>query len=152
MKFMTILMIVLAAFVAVIAGRLIYENNKVPALGVENGQLKPLSAKPNSVSTQASDAEKQVPTLPFKDSAETTINALKNAVAEYGGAEIKDEQPTYLYVVFTTSLMKYHDDAEFWLDTENQVVHFRSASRAGHSDMGLNRKRYERLTELYNGQ
>ena len=78
------------------------------------------------------------------------MNAIKQVVATYGGADIKKETTDYLYVVFTTSGLKFHDDAEFWLDTENRQVHFRSSSRAGYSDMGLNRKRYDALTELYN--
>jgi uncharacterized protein (DUF1499 family) len=45
--------------------------------------------------------------------------------------------------------MKYNDDVEFWLDSDAKQVHFRSASRAGYSDMGLNRTRYEAIAELY---
>jgi uncharacterized protein (DUF1499 family) len=45
--------------------------------------------------------------------------------------------------------MRYRDDVEFWLDTESQQVHYRSSSRAGYSDMGLNRKRYNKIAELY---
>ncbi len=33
---------------------------------------------------------------------------------------------------------------------EAHQVHFRSSSRAGVGDLGLNRKRYEVLTKLYN--
>ncbi len=147
---MTITLIVIAVILVSNFGRIYYQNIQVPALGVTNGKFQPISKKPNNVSTQTDNETKKVSTLPFKDSPETTMAAIKKAVESYGGGTIRHETSDYLYVIFTTNLMKYHDDAEFWLDTENKEVHFRSASRAGYSDMGLNRKRYEALVELYN--
>lgn len=128
---------------------LYYQNAQVPELGVENGRLKPLRNTPNCVSTQASDLEKRVEPLPFADNLEKTMAALKAAVHSYGHEKILEETDTYLRVVFTTPTLRFKDDAEFWLDVENQVVHFRSAARAGKSDLGMNRKRYEKLRELY---
>ena len=75
--------------------------------------------------------------------------AILTAVKSYGGAEVIKQEADYLYVVFTTDLMKFHDDAEFYLDADAREVHFRSSSRAGYSDRGLNRQRYEKLTTLY---
>jgi len=146
---MTTALIVFVVFIAANFGRIYYQNVQVPELGVNNGQLKPVSKKPNNVSSQANEEEKRVTPLPVKATTAATMNALKKAVTQYGGAEIKTETDTYLYVIFTTALMKYHDDVEFWIDETSGVVHFRSASRAGYSDMGLNRKRYEALAELY---
>jgi uncharacterized protein (DUF1499 family) len=148
-KIMTTILIVIAVFIVLNLGRIYYQNSQAPELGVENGQLKPVSSKPNNVSTQAQDAAKKVTPLAVKASTAATMAALKQAVSEYGHAKIHTESDTYLYVIFTTDLMKYHDDAEFWIDQANGVVHFRSSSRAGYSDMGLNRKRYDALAALY---
>jgi len=41
------------------------------------------------------------------------------------------------------------DDVEFHLDEATQTAHFRSASRIGYSDLGVNRKRMEEFTSLY---
>jgi len=149
---MTITLTIIVLFIAANFGRIYYQNSQVPTLGVTNGKLTPISKKPNNVSSQTDVAEKSVPTLPFKDTQEQTLKAIKQAIANYGGGEIKNESEDYVYVVFTTSLMKYHDDVEFWLDAEHKEVHFRSASRAGYSDMGLNRQRWEKLAELYRAQ
>lgn len=151
-KLMTYFLIFLVVFIAANFGRIYWQNSQVPTLGVTDGKLAPISKKPNNVSTQTDVDEKRVTPWPFKGSQEETMAAIKAAVNTYGGATVQTETADYLYVIFTTSLMKYHDDAEFWLDAENQVVHFRSASRAGYSDMGLNRKRFDALTELYNQQ
>lgn len=126
-----------------------WQNGQVPELGHTNGQFKPLSDNPNGVSTQASDPDKRVATWPFKTDQAETMQAIKNAVASHGGAEQVSETSDYLRVVFVTPKMRFRDDVEFYLDAENKEVHFRSASRAGKSDMGLNRQRHEQLTALY---
>jgi uncharacterized protein (DUF1499 family) len=142
---------VIGILVIAFLARVIIEGNRVPELGVQDGKLAAISSKPNNVSSQVDDANKKVATLAFKDSAPETLAALKAAVAVYGGGSIAAESEDYLYVIFTTSLMRYRDDVEFWLDVDNKVVHYRSSSRAGHSDMGLNRKRYDQIAELYQG-
>lgn len=146
---MTIILSLIVLFIAANFGRIYYQNNQVPTLGVTDGKFAPISKKPNNVSSQTDSSEKVVAPLPFKDSTEATMTAIKQAVTTYGGATIKTETQDYLYLVFTTSLMKYNDDVEFWLDTNAKQVHFRSSSRAGYSDMGLNRQRYDAIAELY---
>lgn len=146
---MRIFLAILVALIVVNLIRIYWQNSQVPSLGHDAGQLKPLGPRPNSVSTQTDDTDKWVQPWPFKESREQTMQALLAVVEQYGGARIVEQDDHYLYVVFTTNLMKFHDDAEFYLNEEEQLVHFRSASRAGYSDMGLNRKRFEALTELY---
>ena len=147
---MSTVLIIIAVLVLASSGRIVYENNQAPKLGVNEGKFKPLSSKPNNVSTQAQDPAKQVDTLAFKSDLASTMSAIKTSIDSYGGAKIIEESDNYLYVIFTTALMKYNDDVEFWLDETKQEVHFRSASRAGYSDLGLNRKRYNELASLYN--
>ncbi|MEX1670451.1 DUF1499 domain-containing protein [Zhongshania guokunii] len=151
-KAMQIVLSAIGILVVLFLARVIIQGNQVPELGVQDGKLAAISSKPNNVSSQVDDPAKKVAPLPFKDSQASTLRALKTAVASYGGGSIVEESDDYLYVVFTTSLMRYRDDVEFWLDTKNQQVHFRSSSRAGYSDLGLNRERYNKLAELYREQ
>lgn len=131
-------------------GFLFWQNSQVPELGHVNGQLKPLSANPNGVSTHTDDPSKQVAPWPFKEDLATTMAAIRHTLNQVEGAEIVEDQSNYLRVVFVTPLMRYRDDAEFYLDEASQQVHFRSASRAGKSDLGLNRERFDKLTAIYN--
>ena len=41
------------------------------------------------------------------------------------------------------------DDAEFLLDPVNRVIHVRSASRLGYSDLGKNRSRMEEIRRQF---
>jgi uncharacterized protein (DUF1499 family) len=55
----------------------------------------------------------------------------------------------YYHAVFTSGLFRFKDDFEAVLDGSR--IEIRSASRAGTSDMGQNRKRVERIRRLYMG-
>lgn len=149
---MTTTLIIIGLLLGVYLYRVYSQNSQLPKLGVKNGLLAPISKKPNNVSSQSKIGDKKVATLAFKETPEATMAAVKNAIESYGGASVKEETKSYFYVVFTTSLMKYNDDVEFWLDADNKQVHFRSSSRTGYSDMGLNRKRYDELAKLYLAQ
>lgn len=152
MKILKLLLIAIILLILAFLARVYWQNAQVPDLGHSNGQLAPLGSKPNSVSTQTDQADKRVAPWPFKSDRETTLQAILAAVESYGGARIISQDSHYLRVLFTTPLMRYNDDAEFYLDEAAGLVHFRSASRAGTSDLGLNRARFEQLTALYQQQ
>lgn len=151
-KILSKVLTVIALVGATALGRLYYQNSQVPRLGVSQGRFQPLSPKPNGVSSQTDVASQRVEPWTFKDTQGATMAALKAAVAAYGGAAVKTQTDDYLYVVFTTPSLRFHDDVEFWLNTSKREVEFRSSSRAGYSDMGLNRERYQKLSELYHQQ
>lgn len=140
----------LLVLVALAFAVIYWQNAQVPELGVTDGKLQPPGSRPNSVSTQADDPARRVDVLPMKATTANTRAAILYAIKSYGGAEIIEERPEYIYAVFTTPLMKYNDDVEFYIDREKRQVHFRSASRAGYSDRGLNRERYNALASFYN--
>lgn len=130
-------------------GFTLYLNLHNPELGVTDGKFQPLSERPNGVSTEAVDSDKRVAPLPFKEDAKATMKAIKSALNASGSFEIVSETDDYLRVVFITPTMRFRDDAEFWLDPDKRVVEFRSQSRLGYSDMGLNRARYDALANRY---
>lgn len=150
---MTIVLSILALLILLAGGNIFRQNSKpqVP-IGLVNGKFQEISSKPNCVSTQTAYDDKRVEPLAFKDSLEASKAAIKKAFDSYGDIEIKEETDTYIYAVATTGTMKYHDDIEICLDQEAGVVHFRSASRAGYSDMGLNKTRFDAISKVYNEQ
>jgi len=138
---------------ALLIGQLGLLQGKPPAdLGVRDGRLKPPSRTPNSVSTQADlypdnpqRAYAQIAPLPARGDAAATIARLRDIVQAMPGARVVKSEPGYLYVQFTTRLMHYVDDAEFWFDPTTQTVQLRSASRLGGKDFGVNRARIEEI-------
>ncbi len=139
-------LIIVVLFIAL----LIFQNVSTPThLGHKEGKLAPMPDKPNAVSSQTDIVEKRVEPLPYKDSAGETISAVIATLNTMGSNEFQAQESHYLYTVFTTATLHFHDDVEVLLDDQTQLVHFRSQSRAGRSDMGVNRKRYEQFKALY---
>lgn len=146
---MKVLIVVVALF-AVFALFLVVENVRVPSgLGVNGGRLASMPNSPNAVSSQTKDREKRVAPFPFRGELEETKEAVRQALSAYGNISVLKEEKIYLHAVSTTPKMRFHDDIEFYFDEKSRLVHFRSSSRVGYSDMGLNRSRYDRLFELY---
>ncbi len=54
---------------------------------------------------------------------------------------------SYLHVEFTSRWMRFTDDLEFQLVADQGVIHVRSASRIGYSDLGANRDRVEKIRQ-----
>jgi len=143
--------VVLLVVVAVAAGQLGFLQGTRPTdLGVRDGRLKPPSMTENSVTSQASlypDHPQRkyadIAPLPVKGEGPATIAQIKAIVEGMDGAKVVKSEPGYLYAQFTTRLMKYVDDVEFWFDPAANVIQVRSASRVGRGDLGVNRKRIE---------
>lgn len=139
------------AVISLIVVSMIIRNNMVPKnLGISNGKLAEMPKKPNAVSSQTQEEDKKVEPFEFIGTLEETKEKIIKSIKEYGGYDIIKNDRNYLYVVFTTGKMKFRDDAEFYFDEDERVIHFRSASRVGYSDMGLNRERYNKIREIYN--
>ena len=152
LKWFVIVLAVLAIG-AVLAGQLgLLQGTAPDNLGVREGRLKPPSKTPNSVSSQAAlypdhpmQKEAEIAPLPLRGDGPATLAKIKSIVEAMPGAKVVKSEPGYLYVQFTTRLMRYVDDAEFWFDPTEQVVHVRSASRMGSKDFGVNRSRIEAI-------
>lgn len=154
-KLKKIVLIIVGMVIGVFALGLvmIYIQNSKPqmALGLKDGVFQEIPNKDNSVSTQTEFVDKKIEPLLFKGDLKTSVAAMKKAMEAYGDIEITDEKENYICAVATTGTMKFHDDIEIYFDAVEGYVHYRSASRAGYSDMGLNRQRFETLSALYLG-
>ncbi|NJR51220.1 MAG: DUF1499 domain-containing protein [Leptolyngbyaceae cyanobacterium CSU_1_3] len=114
-------------------------------LGVSEGRLSPCPNTPNCVCSQGGDAEHSVAPLSYGSDPETAIATLKRVIQSFPKTQIITESSDYLYAEFTSALMGFVDDVEFFLDRTANVIHIRSASRLGKSDLGVNRKRVEQI-------
>jgi uncharacterized protein (DUF1499 family) len=109
-------------------------------LGVKDGKLAVCPGSPNCVNSQSQDAQSQIEPL-----RAMAIADLKKIIESMERVTIIQETDNYLYAEFKSKLMGYVDDVEFYLDPGENVIHVRSASRLGKSDLGVNRMRIEEI-------
>jgi len=145
------IVVLLVIVLAVAAGQLGFLQGTAPTdLGVRDGKLKPPSMTENSVTSQTAlypDHPQRkyadIAPLRLKGDGPATLAKIKTIVEGMDGAKVVKSEPGYLYAQFTSKLMKYVDDVEFWFDPAANVIQVRSASRVGRGDLGVNRKRIE---------
>jgi len=118
--------------------------------GMATGQLLACPGTSNCVNSKSLDAEHKITPLTYTSSAEDAFNTLKTVVQSFKQSAIAQETDNYLYAEFTIPVVGFVDDVEFLLDKDAQVIHVRSASRLGESDLGVNRKRIETIRAKFN--
>lgn len=64
-------------------------------------------------------------------------------------AEIVREEPGAVTMECRSRIFRFVDDVDFRFDDEARLIHFRSASRLGRRDFGVNRERMEEIRRLY---
>ena len=152
-KMVRAILIILGVISLIMLGRLYMLGNtsktgKPP--GVVSGRLSACPDKPNCVSSEsADDPSHYISPLHYPTSmSEETMDLLKGVIQEVGG-EITAEEGAYLSATFTSALFGFVDDVECRDDRANHTIHLRSASRVGHSDFGVNRKRVAFISSLF---
>ncbi len=142
------LIVVVASSLAVtlaLSGKAIFAGTIPTNIGVESGKLAPCPTSPNCVSSQSQDAEHKIDPLTYKGSPQEAIPNLKTTIQNMERTKIIEETDNYLYAEFTSKLMGFVDDVEFFVDESANVIQVRSASRLGESDLGVNRQRIETI-------
>ncbi len=116
-------------------------------------RFAPCPPSPNCVSSYAGDEEHHVDPLPLPaDRPEATdadiLEALRRVLSALPRTRIVNVEGDYLHATCTSLVFRFVDDVEFRLDREAGVMHVRSASRVGYGDLGVNRRRVEKIRAL----
>jgi uncharacterized protein (DUF1499 family) len=120
-----------------------------PKLGVTDGKLAPCPTSPNCVSSQSPDEEHRIEALPIRTTPEEAMERLSEIIRAMPRARVVTESPTYLRAELTSRIFRWVDDVEAYVDADAKLIHLRSSSRKGYSDLGVNRGRIETIRERY---
>lgn len=125
----------------------------VSKLGIDNGQFKECPTTPNCVNSQAKDKKHFIEPIITTGSPLEAKRHILNILKDLKRSKIKVAEDNYIRAEFTSRIFRFVDDVEFYFpDTKSKkrIIHVRSASRIGHSDLGVNRKRIEQIRSKYN--
>lgn len=133
-----------ALFMAFVAGILGACTGERPNnLGIVNGVLAPCPSSPNCVSSMAGDTGHRIEPIHYRGDARAAFVRLRETLSRRSDTKLVEEKYPYLRVELHTNF--FVDDGEFLLDEKQGVIHVRSASRVGYSDLGKNRNRMEEI-------
>ena len=112
-------------------------------LGLKNQLLSPCPGTPNCVSSQEKNSQHRIQPIIFEGSLVLAKERLYRVINSMRGTRIITQDVVYWHVEFTTHLLRFIDDVEFYFDEPQSLIHMRSASRQGYWDLGVNRRRVE---------
>ena len=87
--------------------------------------------------------------IKYSSSLEEAKEKILKIIKSLKRTRIKMKTVNYIHAEFRTAVFRFVDDVEFYFDDSEKNIHFRSAARLGYSDMGVNRKRMENITNLF---
>jgi len=122
-----------------------------PELGISGESLKDCPVTPNCTSSMDNGSGDMEPIL-FDGSRADAKEKLLSVIHSLPRTTVVEERDNYLRVEFRSQLFGFVDDVEFLLSQaqgNKTKIDFRSASRLGLSDLGVNKARMKKVTALF---
>lgn len=109
-----------------------------------NQRFAPCPSSPNCVSTKAEKSDTHwIEVIRYELSDEFIKETLKKILLDLPRTRLVEDDGRYLHFEIKSFLFRFVDDIEFEIVPEEKLIHVRSASRVGYSDLGVNRERVE---------
>jgi uncharacterized protein (DUF1499 family) len=133
-----VVLIVIAFFILGVVSK------KGEALGLKDGHLQACTSTDNCVISEVVDGnENTVEPFVYTGEKADFFSKVQDAVTTLGG-KITTAEGDYIAATFTSGIFGFVDDVELRV-TDDNLLHFRSASRVGRKDFGANKKRVDAL-------
>ena len=113
------------------------------------GKFSDCPDKPNCVSTKSINKKVYIDPIKYTGSRDDAKRLLISAILSYGSSKIQKDQDAFVHVEFVSEIFGFVDDVEFYFSKPG-IIDFRSASRIGYSDLGINRNRMESIRKKFN--
>ncbi|WP_414550980.1 DUF1499 domain-containing protein [Anabaena sp. CCY 0017] len=140
-------MITFVVFLTLISGLILPAPSWADSsgLGVENGHLSSCPASDNCVVSQDADAKHAIDPITYHVDRDVARETLLKVLSVVPRTEVVEQTDNYIHALSKSRIFKFVDDVEFYLPADEPVIHTRSASRIGESDLGVNRRRVEQI-------
>jgi uncharacterized protein (DUF1499 family) len=139
---------IIGVWIIIAAGAGLSGCGKSP-VGIYGNCLMPCPASSNCVSSCEKDADFFVAPIDYMVPRQNAREAVIRIIDDFPRTRIVTARDNYIHVEFRSRIFRFVDDVEFLFDEEKPLIHVRSASRVGYSDMGVNRKRVETIRERF---
>ena len=121
-------------------------------LGIQEtgAPLKQCPESPNCVVSfyQEKDPDHYLEPIKIESPAKKAYENILSLLKKLPRVKIFKKEENYIRTEFTSAVFGFVDDVEFYFAEEGKI-HFRSASRIGHSDLGVNKDRIEKIRFKY---
>jgi uncharacterized protein (DUF1499 family) len=87
--------------------------------------------------------------LRFEGNFEDSRKKLLSILSKSKRVRIVRDDDIFIHTEFTSCVFRFVDDVEFYIDDNSKLIHVKSASRVGFSDLGVNRRRVENIRKHF---
>ncbi len=119
---------------------------------MKDSRLASCPDSPNCVCTLDDSEEHAIAPYRYRKTLDEAKAVVKQVFSELSRTELVQEEAAYLHYEVRSLLFRFVDDVEILFDDAAKTIHFRSASRTGYSDFGVNRRRMEDVRSLLKGK
>lgn len=112
--------------------------------------LTPCPSTPNCVSSVDKNREHIVEPLRFTGGIKDAQDRLLSILSNFKRARVVRLEDNFISAEFTSLVFGFVDDVEFYFDAPSKIIHVKSASRVGYFDLGVNRRRVEKMRTQFN--
>ena len=109
----------------------------------------PCPDSPNCVSSLADNKRQFIEPIPYTGERAAVQQKLLKILESFQRVRITRLEDDYIRAEFKSLLFRFVDDVELLMDDVQKVIHVKSASRTGHYDLGVNRRRLEKVKTLF---
>lgn len=108
-------------------------------------RLAPCPDSPNCVASLDANPQRRIPAYAPGGDPGQAWQALRERLQALPRTQVLVDEPAHLQASVRSALLGFVDDVELRYCAADGVIVLRSASRSGYWDMGVNRRRIERL-------
>ncbi|GAA3925936.1 DUF1499 domain-containing protein [Litoribacillus peritrichatus] len=127
------------------------QSQEMMAIGLVSGTLSPCPEKPNCINSEfPEDTGHYTEPMSIDGREWAQIQTLLKTALRKDKGVIKHVSDNYLAAEYQSQTFGFIDDVEFRFDPVTQLLHVRSASRVGYSDLDANKERVMRLKQFIN--
>ena len=123
----------------------IFAGHAPDNLGVKDNHLSSCPDSPNCVLSQNADDAHNISPIIYDTDLNTARETLLKVLTVVPRTQVIEQTDDYILAQSESRLMGFIDDLEFYFPQDEKVIHVRSASRLGESDLGVNRRRLEQI-------
>jgi uncharacterized protein (DUF1499 family) len=120
-------------------------GNRVERQNRESSGFLDCPDSPNCVSSLAKSPKHRVEPFKLKKDPETGWDIIQKTVGSLPRTKIVAADRRDIHAECRSMIFRFVDDLTLHLTPSNDIIHIRSASRTGYSDLGVNRRRVENL-------
>jgi uncharacterized protein (DUF1499 family) len=133
------------AIIVTLATSLIFTTSAFAAIGLNNDRLSACPSSANCVVSQNGDEKHTIEPITYKGDRTAAQETLLKVLSVVPRTKVIEQTDNYIHSESTSRIFKFVDDVEFYFPEAENVIHVRSASRVGESDLGVNRRRMEQI-------